>query len=285
MTEPTPTSHNTTPEDFRSSEGLRALLTRLHNSGPRAWSHDRVAADLMEYARDKYAPLAAKHGLDPWEAVSAAFDVMLTHSARTARDPWAVVTHAVRITCIFEERAQGLLCSVHQARRPHISALHDPERFSERDNPLLDYHPAFHTTDPDLDDDLIEDPGEESTTAHAAASAAIDFLTLLGWPVETARAGVEHICGALMRAGSRQAAFEALRRDKHARALLDIPARSWLTLLRTILGRPDPALSATSSGRGILLRLLIGETVPVLLHDDDLVLAVSLAAPHTGAGR
>jgi hypothetical protein len=29
----------------------------------------------------------------------------------------------------------------------------------------------------------------------------------------------------------------------------------------------------------VLLRLLIGETLPVLLHDDDLVLTLCLAAP------
>ena len=36
---------------------------------------------------------------------------------------WAIITHAVRITCVYEERAQGLLCSVHQARRAHVSAF------------------------------------------------------------------------------------------------------------------------------------------------------------------
>ena len=137
------------PEDFTRSEGLRSLLNRLHESGPGAWRSDPVAADLMAYAADKYGALARKHGLDPWEAASAAFDVLCTKAARTANDPWGVVTHAVRITCIAEERGQGLLCSVHQARRPHISAFHDAERLSDRENPLTDYHSAFHVTDPD----------------------------------------------------------------------------------------------------------------------------------------
>ncbi|HLR95097.1 MAG TPA: hypothetical protein VK053_11265, partial [Jiangellaceae bacterium] len=137
------------PEDFTRSEGLRALLNRLHEGGPGAWQSDPVAVDLMAYAADKYGALARKHGLDPCEAASAAFDVMRTKAARTANDPWGVVTHAVRITCIAEERGQGLLCSTHQARRPHISAFHDPERLSDRENPLSDYHEAFHTTDPD----------------------------------------------------------------------------------------------------------------------------------------
>src|SRR5690606_16629705 len=136
---------------------------------------------------------ARKHGLDPWEAASAAFKVMISRAAREARDPWAVITHAVRITCIFEERAQGLLCSVHQARRPHVSAFHDPERFSDRENPLTDYHPAFHITDPNDDAAETDADGAGSddgggcgsnracTSAESAAEDAIALFTLLGW--------------------------------------------------------------------------------------------------------
>ncbi|WP_114906704.1 hypothetical protein [Ornithinimicrobium murale] len=285
----------TTSEDFTTSDGLRALLYRLHAAGPGAWSHDPTAAELMAYTADKYEPLARKHDLDPWEAASAAFKVMITRAAREARDPWAVITHAVRITCIFEARAQGLLCSVHQARRPHVSAFHNPERFSDRENPLTDYHPAFHVTDAhshDNDTDAETDAAGEGSdgggrgsdqacmSAGSAAEDAIALFTLLGWPPATARAGVEHVCGALTKTGTRQGAYEALRRDKHARALLDIPRRSWTALLRALLGNPHPAYAATSAGRGVLLRLLIGESLPVLLRDDDLILTVSLAAPN-----
>ncbi|GAA4796692.1 hypothetical protein GCM10023352_15210 [Rothia endophytica] len=93
------------PENYTTSAGLRALLARLHAAGPGAWARDPVAGELMQYAAQKYAALARKHSLDPWEAASAAFDVMRTRSAREAIDPWGVVTHAVRITCIAEERA------------------------------------------------------------------------------------------------------------------------------------------------------------------------------------
>ncbi len=282
-------------EDYRTREGLRALLRRLRDVGPGAWEHDPVAAQLMAFAAEKYATLARKHGLDPWEAASAAFDVMRTKAARNADDPWAVITHAVRITCIAEERAQGLLCSVHQARRPHVSAFHDPERFSDRDNPLTDYHPSLQTSDhPDqtegiglfdiLDDDPVPVSAEPRTSAQTAVEHAIRFLVLLGWPPETARAGVEHVCAGLAKTGSRQTAYESLRRDRYARALLDISGRSWSVLLRTLLGNLHPAYAATSAGRGVLLRLLIGESLPILLRDDDLVLAVSLAAP-TRRGR
>ena len=91
MTTTTPTHSHTAEgeggEDFTTSDGLRALLHRLHAAGLGAWSHDSVAAELMAYTATKYEPLARKHGLGPWEAASAAFKVMITRAAREVRDP------------------------------------------------------------------------------------------------------------------------------------------------------------------------------------------------------
>ena len=118
---------------------------------------------------------------------------------------------------------------------------------------------------------------------HLSIDYAVgESFVALEWPPHVARAGVEHICQALARAGNRQSAYELLRRDKHARALLDVNRTAWSALLRALLGHPNPAYAATASGRGILLRLLIGESREALLRDDDLVLMISLAAPKPG---
>ena len=129
--------------DFRTSEGLRRLLVRLEESGPDAWRDDDEAAALMRFAMEKYGALARKHGLEPEDAAVAAFEVMRTRAARTAHDPWAVVTRAVQVTLIAEERANGLLCSTGRARRLANTDDHDAERFSDRETPLYEYHPAF----------------------------------------------------------------------------------------------------------------------------------------------
>lgn len=101
------TEDMTQAQDYRSGETLGALLRRLHEAGDGAWTHNPVAAELMQFTCEKYANLARKHELDPWEAVTAAFHVMRTRAAREACNPWGVITHAVRITCIYEKRAQG----------------------------------------------------------------------------------------------------------------------------------------------------------------------------------
>jgi len=264
---------------FEDSEALRALLNRLHDAGRGAWRDDPEAAALMRHAADKYAALARKHGLDPWEAASAAFEAMRGAATRRAEDPWAVVTRAVQVTCIGEERGNRLLCSVHQARRPRYSVFHDAERFSDRENPLPEYHPAFHV-DPFTEQDNEEAPASEPvTTVASAVEDTIALFSLLGWEPETARAAVEYVTARLAEAPSRASAFEGLRRDRQARALLDLPGASWTALLRIVLGTPDPSLAHTNAGRGVLLRLLIGEPLRALLMDDDLVLAAGLAAP------
>ncbi|TQL42597.1 hypothetical protein FB468_0599 [Leucobacter komagatae] len=278
------TTHRAARTDFTTGEGLRTLLTRIHEAGHEAWRTDRDVAALMDYTATKYAPLARKHGLDAWEAASAAFDVMRTPSVLRANDPWGVITRAVQITCIAEARANGMLCSTHQARRPHYSVFHDAERFSDRENPLTDYHPAFHHHD-DEDSADTASPENEHVMAVSAVSDTIALFAVLGWPESTVKASVEYICERLARAGNRATAFEALRRDKHARALLDLPASSWHGLLRTVLGNPEPVYVGTSLGRGVLLRLLIGEPVPVLLRDDELVLTITASIPVRGGGR
>lgn len=209
----------------------------------------------MEYGCEKCAALAVKHGLAPWEAVSAAFDVMRTWAAREARDPWAVITHAVRITCIYEERAQGLLCSVHQARHPRFAGLHDPERFSARAFPLTDGRPTL-SSDPFDEDDAAEHD-QTKLLIHSVIEHTIELVMLLEWPSDAALHSLERICDCLADAGSPSRASEALRRERHVRALLDVSARSWLSLVHGLLGRPGPQ-RAVVSGQGVLLRFLLG---------------------------
>lgn len=272
---------------FTRSEGLRALLVRLHEAGPGAWRDDPEAAELMAFTTQKYAALARKYRLEPEDAAAAAFEVMRTRAVRTANDPWAVVTRAVQITMGAEERANGLLCSTGRARRSGRQGFHDAERFSERDTPVYDYHPAFRV--PAAQDDVDGDPirpavAQTPTSAYHALDEVVRLLVALGWPRDTAHSALEYICARLSDAGTRGNAHEVLRRDHHARAFLDLDRRSWSTLLRVVLGSPNPDLAYTAAGRGLLLRILIDERPDELFADDELVAAISSTAVRV-AGR
>lgn len=132
---------------------------------------------------------------------------MRSRAAREARDPWGVITHAVRITCVYKERAQGLLCSVHQARRTHVSAFHDPDRFSTRAYPIVDDHPVLKIIDEQYS--RAEESEGTATPVLTDISQAIEFLVLLGWPDDVAQGGVEQICDALIRTGARSTAWRS----------------------------------------------------------------------------
>jgi hypothetical protein len=269
--------------EFHSPEGLRRLLLRLEESGPGSWRDDEQAAELMRYTTEKYGALARRHGLAAEDAAAAAFEVMRTRAVRMALDPWAVVTRAVQVTLIAEERGNGLLCSTARARRLATSGDHDAERFSERDTPLYEYHPAFRVAaeQDDLDiDDRATAPstGDVPTSAFQAVDTAVDLFAALGWPKDTARTALDYICARLIEAGSRTNAHEVLRRDHHARALLDLDRRAWAGLLWVILGSPNKDLVHTAAGRGLFLRLLIDEKPDELLADDQLVSAIHRSA-------
>lgn len=273
--------------DFTHSEDLRSLLVRLDAAGPGAWRDDPAAAELMEFTMRKYGALARKHRLEPEDAAVAAFEVMRTRAVRTAQDPWAVVTRAVQITLGAEERANGMLCSASRARRAGGQGFHDAERFSERETSIYEYHPAFRIPPAqDSVDRSQEQPRDAATptNAYQALDEAVKVLAALGWPADTARSALEYICARLSDAGTRANAHEVLRRDHHARALLDLDRRAWSTLLRVVLGSPNPDLAHTSAGRGVLLRFLVDERPEDLLADDDLVAAISSTAPRFTGG-
>ena len=87
------------------------------------------------------------------------------------------------------------------------------------------------------------------------------------------------MCARLAETTSRVSAFETLRRDFHARALLDLSSTSWLAMLRVVLGNPDPDLAHTAAGRGVLRRLLADEPLGDILADDAVLAEVVLSAP------
>lgn len=263
---------------FESPEVLHDLLIRLHESGPGAWRGDREAAELMRFTAARYRRLARKYGLDAWAVASAAFEVMLAPSTRNARNPWAVVTHAVRITCLAETRAAGMLTSTSKVRHTsRIAGFHDAIRFAEREH-LDDYHPAF-AVDPSADEDDDSDDSNRARVADALSNTVKLFVST-GWDVALVAACVEHVANQLADLPSRARAVEVLRRDRATPELLGIPPRSWTSLVRIVVGNPDRKHAGTPTGDGVLLRLLDGDPLGSLRCDTGLLAAIWAANPN-----
>lgn len=244
------------PPGFASAEGLRCLLVRLAQHDP-GWRTDPQAAALMRWCADRYAALARKYHQEPYDAATAAFEAMRHTSTQTAEDPWAVVTVAVRITLIAQDRADGLLTATGRARRAEYSVFHDAERFSDRATPVTDDHPALKTTDPT--------PGRSQPYRQLpVVTQTRQVLTRLGWPAEPTWTMVEHLCVRLADIGDRHRTYEILRRDKTIRARFDVTHDVWISLLRLCLGHHH------TTGRlrqGLLACLLLGEDIDQLVAD------------------
>ena len=248
---------------FASSAGLRALLDRLHAAGPQAWRTDPEATALLAYTIDRYAPLARSWHRDPGEAASAAFIAMRHNGVRHAADAWAVVTRAVQVSFSAENHAERHLTSTEKARRTQHAEQDAPLRSGE----LTDTLP-FSTLGPD------HEPEVEPVIADATG-----LLELLGWPETMTGAVVEYIAARLTDAGSIPAAYESLRRDTAIRAQLDLDRAAWIGLLGVLLGsRPQPG---RPTRKGVLARLLLGETVRDLLDDNRLVRSILSCRPRS----
>jgi hypothetical protein len=262
-------------ERFRDSEYLRRVLIRLHVKGGDAWRNDPEADELMMFSIERFGRLAEKHGLEADDGGSAAFEAMRNPSVIFGDDPWGVIIHAVQTTLAAWEFANDALCSTETARRGGLSGC-CAERFSDRENELWEYHPAFAVYDDEDEDDLDEDAGP---SVQEQAEALALWFNEFGWPLEATFLVAEVVLRRLAEVGSRPAAYEQLRRDKRWRAIANWPANSWTGLLRLLLGSPSDPRGLTSKGQGILLRLALGEEVDDLACDPVLAEQIRLAKP------
>ena len=266
---------------FATTEGLRSVLYRLQDledHGHWAWRTDPEAARLMAFTIRRYRPLAHKHHCAPEDSAVAAFEAMRTRAVRCADDPWAVVTRAVQLSLIAEDRAAGLLCSPAQARRELLRQHHDARRFCEYDIDVTAFHPLLRAM---AEHANAEPPlGPHPTTALEALDQTISLFIALGWAENIATCALDYICGRLMETGDRMTAHAALRRDEIGRAFLDLSRSSWATLLRLTLGDPGMDYRNTRAGHGLLLLLLTDHPLIELIADEALVYEITHSAPH-----
>jgi hypothetical protein len=291
---PDPTAPTPTRPDFATTQGLRRLLNRLAAAGADAWRTDGEVEALMGFVANRYAALARKHHQQPADAAAAAFEVLRADATRTAEDPWAIVTIAVRLALAAEQRANELLTSPARARRTGYTDTHDISRLSDHHTDLADHHHALHHHDEPLiglgDPDPVEDSCNDTTGRDVGPEAtvvsepsvidqAVELLRFCGWPPAQADVVVAFICSRLVDTGERPAAYELLRRDKHARGRFDLPHHCWIALLRATLGNPA---SHGAAQQGILARLVVGDTLEDLQADDELISLLASNRPTTG---
>lgn len=260
---------------FATPEGLRALLTRLRDTGPGAWQQDPDASALVQFTIQKYRRLARKWGRDPADIGYEAFIAMQSDKILDADDPWGFVTRAVQRSVISETIGDRLLVSPARARKGASHLPDAPARAGDRDW-LYDFQPVPAPSDEHAD----EHPTPELDRLSDAVTNIHELLVGLGWPEHVTADAVEYVLSRAGDAGSLMAARELLRKETDMPRRFGLPDACWPGLLRVLLGGKNRPGRPTHCG--VLVRLMHYDTIDTLLGDDDLIVEIALAAPQQG---
>ena len=146
----------------------------------------------MQFTIRKYRSLARTHHCEPEDSAYAAFEAMRTRAVRCADDPWAVITRAVQVSLIAEERAAaGLLCSTAQARRREV--MQSPRRSAVRrgrdrlPRTLAESRGTVARRSATEPPPLQAGRGPPHQATFEALNLVISMFVALGWPTATAR--------------------------------------------------------------------------------------------------
>lgn len=104
------------------------------------------------------------------------------------------------------------------------------------------------------------------------------LFTDLGWPPVTVDA-IKTILYRVADIGSLRETYEAMRRDENLAVLFGLPRPCWRVLLRLVLGSPQDPYALTDKGKGILLRIELGEAYNQIAYDDWLTFEIFNNAP------
>ncbi|MFD6175531.1 MULTISPECIES: hypothetical protein [unclassified Isoptericola] len=254
------------------------MLIELHRR-PAGWE-ETEARELLRHCVERYRGLARKYGQTGEDAATAAYEALTAPATRWARDPWGVVTQAVQRTLQAEHRANGLLCGVEQARHLMHEPLFDAQRFAEH----VSVERELAADDTGVDNSVlgaavVEGRSARFVPAADALAEAVRVFSFCGWPADVARCALELICSRLVEAGQRRRAFEYLRRHREGWGHLDLSQEQWTRVLTVVLGAQNPDLAATDLGRGLLWRLVVGQSREEICEDVRVTSALAMSAP------
>ena len=207
--------------------------------------------------------------------MAACFEAMRLPAVRFGDDPWGVLVKAVMTTFRAAEFADDALTSLDTARRGGLSGCR-VERFCERETSVWERDPGFAFNMPDNLGETTESGSHDRSSIQEQAEQLAGLFAAHGWASNEVAVHIELVMRLLAEYGSRPRAYEVLRRSQHWRVFTGLPARSWTGLLRILLGKPG---GPGNLGKGILVRVQLGETIAHLEADNSLVAMIRDASP------
>ena len=236
------------PSQFETPTQLLVALDEIAN--PFVGWNSTLGRNLINYLGIRFADVARRESMPREDAVTAAFEVLISPGFESAQDAWGYTRHIVAKRLAKESEAQRKLNSVENIRHVGIAG-----------------NAYFVGSSSDGLDDLIQDmtPDTPSTSFRLPQLVfAIEFLRKAGFSADDAEVAVETFIDQAAASSSLHGASDTLARlgDRLA-STVGMSAAQWAAFVAMMFGS-SKAIRAASGAQGLLGSILVGDGQTVI---------------------
>ncbi len=233
---------------FETPNQLLVALNEIAN--PFVGWNSTLGRNLIDYLGIRFADVARRQSMPREDAVTAAFEVLVSPGFKSAEDAWGYTRHLVAKRLAKESEAQRKLNSVENIRHVGIAG-----------------NVYFVGSSSDGLDDLIQDmPAEAPSTSFRLPQLvfAVQFLTKAGFSADDAELAVETLIDQAAASSSLHGASDTLARlgDRLA-STVGMSAAQWAAFVAMMFGSSKP-IRAASGAQGLLGSILVGDGQTVI---------------------
>lgn len=236
------------PSQFETPNQLLAALDQIAN--PLVGWNSTLGRNLIEYLGIRLADIARRESMPRADAITAAFEILVSPGFESAQDAWGYTRHLVTKRLAKESEAQRKLNSVENIR--HVGIAGNEYFVGSSSNGL---------------DDLIQDmPTDTPSTPFRLPQLmfAVEFLTKAGFTADDAELAVETLIDQAASSNSLHGASDTLARfgDRLA-CTVGMNTAQWAAFVAMMFGS-SKALRAANGAQGLLASLLVGDGQTVI---------------------
>jgi hypothetical protein len=224
---------------FETPNQLLVALDEIAN--PLVGWNSTVGRNLITYLGIRFADVARRASMPREDAVTAAFEVLVSPGFKSAEDAWGYTRYLVAKRLAKESEAQRKLNSVENIRHVGIAG-----------------NEYFVGSSSDGLDDLVQDvPAEAPSTSFRLPQLmfAVEFLRKAGFSADDAEVAVETLID--------QAAASSSLHGNRLAPTVGMSTAQWAAFVAMMFGS-SKASRAANGAQGLLASILVGDGQTVI---------------------
>jgi hypothetical protein len=233
---------------FETPNQLLVALDEIAN--PLVGWNSTVGRNLITYLGIRFADVARRASMPREDAVTAAFEVLVSPGFKSAEDAWGYTRYLVAKRLAKESEAQRKLNSVENIRHVGIAG-----------------NEYFVGSSSDGLDDLVQDvPAEAPSTSFRLPQLmfAVEFLRKAGFSADDAEVAVETLIDQAAASSSLHGASDTLARLGNRLApTVGMSTAQWAAFVAMMFGS-SKASRAANGAQGLLASILVGDGQTVI---------------------